>query len=79
MTHFDFRHSQKQKNAPLIFLYVVQYMTKWYQTEIVPKKVYAAIWPILEISSLKFLLKVQLSVPQTLSHLGQIYVKLDAE
>ena len=29
----------------------------WYQTEIVPKKVYAAIWPILEISSLKSLSK----------------------
>ena len=43
----------------------------WYQTEIVPKKVYAAIWPILEISSLNFHLPfLELLVEQY----GQLYL-----
>ena len=38
------------------FLFLVVYFYKqflfWYQTGIVSKKVYAAIWPVLEITSL---------------------------
>ena len=37
------------------FLFFVAYFHRyfWYQTEIVPEKVYAVIWPVLEIASLK--------------------------
>ena len=31
-----------------------KYFWFWYQTRIVPEKVYAAIWPVLEITSLKY-------------------------
>ena len=33
-------------------LYFYWYFWFWYQTEIVPEKVYAVIWPVLEITSL---------------------------
>ena len=43
-------------SAPKFLYFLVHFYTYcwfWYQTEIVPEKVYAVIWPVLEITSLK--------------------------
>ena len=43
-------------SGPKFLCFVVQfykYIWFWYQTKIVPEKVYAMIWPILEITSLE--------------------------
>ena len=42
----------------------------WYQTGIVPEKVYAGIWPLLEISSLK-LLHLQIWICFTTTKIGE--------
>ena len=45
-------------SGPKFLCFVVhfyKYFRFWYQTEIAPEKVYAVIWPFLEITSLKCL------------------------
>ena len=39
----------------VLHFYIFMYFWFWYQTEIVFKKVYAVIWQVLEITSLKVL------------------------
>ena len=44
-------------SGPKFLCFVVhfyKYIWFWYQTEIVSEKVYAVIWPVLKINSLKF-------------------------